>query len=66
MQHDEKPYIWEQREKCRNFDLVNIRYLNFDSIRSVIFTRLELSTSPKRTQIRYKINTGSDVNLMPF
>ena len=49
VQHDEEPYMWKQRDSSRDFDLVNIRYLNFASISSVIFTKLGLSTSQKRT-----------------
>ena len=66
VQQEEGPYIWEQTDNIRNFDLVNIRYLNFESVRSVIFTKLESSTSQQRNQITYKINTESDGNLIPF
>ena len=45
---------------------MHIRYFNFNNVKSVIFTKLELSTSQKRAQIAYKIDTGSNSNLVPF
>ena len=35
-------------------------------MKSVIFTKLELSTSQTRAKIAYEIDTGSDGNLMAF
>ena len=49
-----------------SFDLVNTRYINFDNVKLVIFTKLELSTSQERVIITYKINNGSNYILMPF
>ena len=46
--------------------MVNIRNLNFESIKSVIITKMELSTSQKRTHITHKIYNGSNDNPMPF
>ena len=50
----------------RNFELKNITYLNFDNLKLVIFTTLESSISQNRACIMYKIDAGSDCNLMPF
>ena len=38
----------------------------FHSVKSVIFTKLDSCTSQNRVAIAYKIDTGSDWNLMPF
>ena len=65
IQHKE-PYTQELRGDSRNVDSVNIQYLNFNSVRLVIFTILELGTSQKRTGTMYKIYTGNGGNLMPF
>ena len=56
----------DQKVNGRSFDSVNIKYLNFDNVKSVIFTRQELSTSQKTMHITYKIDNSSDGNLMLF
>ena len=38
----------------------------FHSMKPVIFTRLEFSTSQKRARIVSKIGTGNNWNMMPF
>ena len=43
-----------------------MKSLKFHSMKSVIFTKLESSTNQKRAEIAYKIDTGSDENIMPF
>ena len=48
VQQDEKPSPLEQEQNDRCFDPINIKYLNFDNVKSVIFTKLELSTSQER------------------
>ena len=40
-----KTYKQEQRDKSRNSDSVDIKYLNSNSVRLVIVTKLESSTS---------------------
>ena len=45
VQQDEEPYTRECKDSGRKSDLVNIRYLNVHIVKSVIFTKLELSTS---------------------
>ena len=42
---DACPIEWEQNNK--GLDLVSIKYLSFDNVKSVIFTKLDLSTSQK-------------------
>ena len=54
----------EQDQHDRSFDAV--KYLNYDSIKSIIFTKLESSTSQERVHITYKMDSRSDCNLMPF
>ena len=61
----EEPHTNEHDNSGRNIDLVNIRYLYFDDTKSVIYNKLESSTSQKRACITYKIDTGRDCNLMP-
>ena len=58
--------IQGQQDGSRISDSVNIRYLNFNSARSVIFTKFVSITSQERTQIIYKIDPRGDGNLMPF
>ena len=60
----EEPYFEEHQD--RNCDVINVRYLNFDNLKSVILTTLEFTTSQKGAQIMYKIDTGSKDNLMPL
>ena len=47
IQKDKEPCIMEKKNSARTFDLVNIRYLNFDNIKSLIFTNVEFSNSQK-------------------
>ena len=49
----------------KNFDSVIMKTLIFHSIKSVIFTRLDSSTSEKEKNV-YKIDTGTDGNLILF
>ena len=53
-------------ESNKSFASVSTKSLIFHSIKSAIFTKLELSTLQKRTKITYKIDTGYDGNLMLF
>ena len=62
IQQDEELCTIEYQDNDRNVDLISIRHFNFDKVKSVI----ELSTRQKRTQITYKIDTGSDYNLKLF
>ena len=63
---DDKSQPIKQDQQDRGFVALMIKYLNIDSIKSVIFTKLESSTSPRRACITYKIESEADDNLMPF
>ena len=49
-----------------SFDVVRITYVSLNSIKSVLFTKLESSTSQRQTKITYKIDSRAEGNLMPF
>ena len=38
------------KDSGRNFDSVNIRYINFDNVKSVIFIKVKLNTSTKELE----------------
>ena len=57
--------MMECDDSGKNFDLVDARYLNFDNVISVIFTKLELNTSQKRALIMNEVDARSDGSLMP-
>ena len=48
------PVQQSDKTMTKNFDSVNIKYLNCDNVIPVIFTNLEVSTSHKRVHITYK------------
>ena len=62
---DEESQPVEQKQD-RSFDLVKIKYLKFDIVKCVIFTKVELNTGQERECTTFKIDSGSDSNLMPF
>ena len=43
-----------------------MKSLNFNSIQSVIITKLETHSRQDKANIKYQINTHSDGNLVPF
>ena len=47
-------------------DVVNIKSLSFNSMRSVIITNLVTSSNQNKEKIAYNVDTGSDSNLMLF
>ena len=47
-------------------DMVSIYFITFNSKEIVMVAKLKTSSSQNCTMIPYKINTGSDVNLMPI
>ena len=55
-----------QEESNKSFDLVSMKSLIFHGVKSVVFTKLDMSTSYKRAKIAYKIDTGSEGTLNPF
>ena len=48
VQQNEEPSPKEPENSDRSSDFVNIKYLNFDNMKSVIFTQLESSTRQKK------------------
>ena len=62
---EEEPFTCEKRDNSWNSDSINIRYLVFDRLRSVMFTKLEASTSQKESNYE-EVDTGSKGNKMPF
>ena len=66
VQQHEEPCQTERGNNYRSFDLVNISYCNFDSVKLVIFTKLEASTSQSRAHLKYIIYTRSNDNLVPY
>ena len=66
MHKEEEVTMQNQEESNKSFYSISMKYLTFHYMKSVIFTTLELSISFKMSKIVYKIDTGSDGNLMPF
>ena len=66
VRQDHEPPSMKRDHQDKSFDLVKIKYLNLDNLKSVIFTKLESSTSQRRVYITYKIDAGANGNLMPF
>ena len=56
----------KQDKQVRSFDAVRVKYINMDSIKSVIFTKLESTTRQRLTNTVYKVYTGANGNLMPL
>ena len=56
----------KQDQYDRHFDLVKLKYLNFENIKSVIITKFESSTSQRRACMTYKSDSQADGNLMPL
>ena len=53
-------------QQDRSFDMVKIKYLRSDGIKSGIFTKLTSRTTQRRPHVTYKIDSGVEGNLMPF
>ena len=49
-----------------SFYVVRVKYINLDSVKSLIFTKLESSMSQIQTCKVYRIGIGADSNLMPL
>ena len=56
----------EIRRTGQSFDAVRVKYINLDSVKSDIFTKLESSMTQRWTHIVHKVDTGADGNLMPL
>ena len=50
----------------QEFDAVRAKIFNFHSVTSVILTKLKTKSSQRKDTCKYKIDTGSDGNLMPI
>ena len=59
---EEDIHMPSQVESNKSFNSVSKRSLMFNSRKSVIFTKLELSTCKKEQKTAYQIDTGSDGN----
>ena len=57
VRQDEGPHPLQQESHARSFDSVNFKYVKFDNVTSIIFTKLEssISQSQKRVHIKYEI-----------
>ena len=53
-------------DQVQSFDVVWVKYINLDSIKFVLFTKLQSSTSQRQTKITCKIDTGAGSNAMPL
>ena len=56
--------MWKEHDQ--NFDAVRIKYINLNSVKSILFTMLESNTIQKQTKLTYKTDLGADSNLIPF
>ena len=54
----------EPSKQDRNSDAVGVKYINLNSVKFVIFTQLESTTSQRQTCIVYKVDTGAKGNLI--
>ena len=66
VQLDKQPLQNRIKNNTRSFGFVNIKYIIFGNVKSVIFTKPESNPSQKRVHLRYQIDTGSNTNLMQF
>ena len=57
-------HVVGSKEQDRSIDAVRVKYINLDTIMSIIFTKLE--SSKRQTHKVYKVDTGADGNLMPL
>ena len=64
-QEDESHPVGQEGQD-RSFDMETVKYVNLDSMKLVIFTKLESSIIQRRIQITYRIDSGADGSLMTF
>ena len=50
--------VVEPEEQDRSFDVVRVKYIDLDSIKSIIFTDSESSTNQRQTHVVYNSDTG--------
>ena len=53
---EDESHTMEEEGQERHFDAVRVKYIYLDSVKSVIFTKLESNMSKRRTQITNKID----------
>ena len=56
----------QEATNCNQIDMVNINSISFNSKQLVMVVNLKTSSNQNSTVIPYKIDTGSDGNIMPF
>ena len=64
--HEGNLHLGEQSMQDRSFDAVQIKYTNLDRVKSIIFTKLESSTSQRQSHIVNNVDTGANGNLIPL
>ena len=57
-------HVVEPGKQARSFDTVRVKYINPASIKMIIFTKLESSTTQRQTCIVYKVDTRANGNLI--
>ena len=62
VRQDKESHTLEQDQQDRSFDSLIIKFIKFEDVKSILFNKLESSTSQKRTCTTYKINSRSNVN----
>ena len=63
-QGDEESWHKQMSKIGRLIGEILMKSFSFNSIRSVFLTNLDTSSRQKRIKVEYKIDTGSDGNLM--
>ena len=58
--------MFSSAPKVDRTDAVAINALNFGNKRSSIITKLKTSSRQKGEKIKYKMDTGSGSNILPF
>ena len=53
-------------EHNQSFDAERVKYINFNSAKSILFAKLESRASQRQTKVTYEIDSGADGNIMPF
>ena len=53
-------------EHAKSFDTIGVKFINCDSVKPIIFTKLQSTKSQRQTKIAYKIGSEAGGNLMPF
>ena len=56
----------KQEQQDRSFDVVRVKYIKPDSVKTGMFTKLEASISQRRNQTTLKNDSGANGNLMVF